>query len=173
MLLHHLPIWLCLFTGQTPVYASLQKKEGYSGGLWNILPNILRNDTMCGISSREIKLRLKIEFPFAFLFKNKILMPGSRILVFLYLMNSLQIKASSGVMPFTIVWTRFSLLSDRVIPRSWLQWLWKNASNSSKVEYNLAVEKQVMVTSIWPVACLLPGLWLNNFKLIQKYFTVN
>lgn len=97
MLLRDLPIWFCLFTGQTSVCASLQKKEGYSGWLWNLLLDILRSNTMCGITSREIQLRLKIEFPFSFIFK-KMLMPSSRILMFLYLMDSLQIKASSGAM---------------------------------------------------------------------------
>lgn len=67
MLLCDLPIWFCLFTSLTSVYASLQKKEGYSGGLQNLLLNILRNNNMCGITSREMKLRLKIA-SFCFLF---------------------------------------------------------------------------------------------------------
>lgn len=61
----------CLFTCLTSVYAALQKKEEYSRGLQNLLLNVLRNNTMCGITSREIKQRPKIEFLFAFFLRNK------------------------------------------------------------------------------------------------------
>lgn len=50
----------------------LRKNEGYSGGLWNLLLDILRSNIMCGITRRETKLRLKLDFPFAFLLKTKI-----------------------------------------------------------------------------------------------------